>query len=90
MPATRQRTATKTKTYRCVKGFSYPADAGIRERIKGGERIPIEERGEWTRHVIGDKLKESDLPPEVFAGMIQRGAIAPTAKAEEAPDGPQE
>lgn len=79
----------RAKTYRCVRGFAYPADDSVRRRIKGGDHMPQEERGELARYAIDDTVRERDLPPEVFAACVRRGAIEPVGaepKEEEASD----
>ncbi len=78
------------KTYRCVKGFEYSADERVRQHIANGRKLSQEERGEKAKHVIGDKLRERDLPPEVFETCIRRGAIElEGAQSEEVPDDTQ-
>lgn len=99
MPGTKRR-AVKQVTYRCVQPegrsspftFDYPADADVRRRIRAGEKIPRKECGVLVHHTAGDILRESDLPPEVFASCIRRGwieLVGPAAKPEEESDGTQ-
>jgi hypothetical protein len=88
MPGTKRE--TKGKAYRCVKGFSYPASLAVRDRIRGGEKVAIEDRGEWVRHVIGDRI--ANPPIDLIESWLRRGAVEPVGSApkrEEEPDGTQ-
>ena len=87
MPAKR-RTATKGAAYRCLRGFSYPSSQSIRDRIRAGDHMKLEERGEWQRYAVGDRIE--NLPSDVSANLLKRGALevitgksAGTAKGEE-------
>ncbi len=84
MPAKKRsstkKTATKPATYKVLIGFQYPADADVRERIRashedGGEPVPHDERGEWTRHEVGTTFERKDIPAEVFTNLEPRGAF---------------
>lgn len=79
-----KRKSTKAVAYRCVKAISYPASDSVRRRIQGGERVPAEEREPWAQHAVGETLRESDLPPEVFAACIRRGLIEPKEASDDA------
>lgn len=88
MPETKR--ATGGKAYRCVKGFSYPKSQAVRDRIRAGEKVAVEDRGDWVRHVVGDRI--SSLPSDVSEALLRRGVVepaSPTPKPEEAPDGTQ-
>ncbi len=86
-------TAKKAYEYEVVKGFAYPADGDVRRRIAEGDHMPQEERGEITRHAVGDRIMKSDLPLVVFTACVRRGAVKVllakelAAKPEEVPDG---
>ncbi len=73
------------KSYRCLRGFSYPASRSIRDRIRGGDHMPVEERGEWRKYAEGDRI--ANPPSDLIDGWLRRGLIgligAATKKGEE-------
>lgn len=86
MPGTKRE--TRATGYRCVKGFSYPKSLTVRDRIRGGEKVAIEDRGDWVRHVVGDRI--TSLPIDVSETLLRRGAVelaGPAPKVEEVTDG---
>jgi hypothetical protein len=86
MPGTKRE--TKSGAYRCVKGFSYPKSLAVRDRIRAGERIVLEDRGEWVRHVVGDRI--ANPPVDLIESWLRRGCVEQVGaqpKPEEVPDG---
>jgi hypothetical protein len=78
------------KTYRCVKGFSYPVSLIIRDRIRAGDHMPISERGEWRRYTPGDKI--INPPSDLIESWLRRGSVELAERAsqpEEVPDDTQ-
>ena len=61
------------KSYRCLKPFSYPASLSIRERIRAGDHMPLEERGEWRRYVEGDKITHP--PSDLIESWLERRLV---------------
>ena len=75
------------KSYRCLKPFSYPASLSIRDRIRAGDHMPLEKRGEWRRYVEGDRI--ANPPSDLIESWLRRGCVEPisiTAKKSEASD----
>ena len=70
--AARRSTRTPATAYRCLRGFSYPASKSIRDRIRAGDHMPLEERGDWQRYEAGDRIE--NLPSDVSANLLKRGA----------------
>ena len=58
--------------YRCLaEGLCYPTTRSIRDRIRAGDHMPLEERGEWQRYAVGD---ESANPPSaLIESWLDRG-----------------
>ncbi len=73
-----KRPTTRTKRYLCLRGFSYPASKIIRDRIRGGDHMPYEERGEWTRYAEGDKI--TSPPSDLIKSWLRRGLVEPIKK----------
>lgn len=67
--------ATKTDRLRTVRlSFSFPTSLEVRDRIRelqktGGERLPMDERGDWTHYMKGQKLRISEIPTDVRKGL---------------------
>jgi len=58
--------------YRALRGFEYPKSLAIRNRIRKGEEIPLDERGE-TQNVLPGKMV---TPPEDLLGSwLRRGLV---------------
>lgn len=56
----------KTGRWRAVRGFGYPADADVRQRIRDGDHgIPMEERGPAVEIAAGETFLVDDLPADV-------------------------
>ena len=72
-PSKRAGRTTQTKGYLCLSGFSYPASLAIRDRIRAGDHMPYEERGEWTRHAEGDTI--TNPPSDLIKGWLERGIV---------------
>ncbi len=88
MPGTNR--PIKSTAYRCVRGFSYPKSLAIRDRIRAGEKVAIEDRGEWVRHAVGDRI--ANPPIDLIESWLRRGAVEPVGsapKGEEESDGTQ-
>ena len=81
MPGKR-RGATKEAAYRCLRGFSYPTLRSIRDRIRDGDHMPLEERGEWQRYVQGDKI--TNPPDDLIESWLKRGLVEPIGAAAKA------
>ena len=85
--AAKRSARTPATAYRCLRGFSYPASKSIRDRIRAGDHMPLEERGEWQRYAAGDRI--TNPPSDLIEGWLQRGlveaagAAARTTKGEE-------
>ena len=76
------------KSYRCLKPFSYPASLSIRERIRAGDHMPLEERGDWRRYAKGDKI--ANPPSDLIESWLERDLVEPIgsgAKKSEVSDG---
>ena len=74
------------KGYRVLNGITYPKTLAIRDRIRGGDHMPMEERGEWVRHAKGDKI--TNPPRDLIKSWLRRDLVEPiNAKKKEASDG---
>lgn len=77
MPTKKQ---AKTELWRALRGFGYPGDADVRDRIRAGEKIPMEERGEKVEIAEGETFQAGDLPADVrdsclrYAEPVKKGA----------------
>ena len=70
-----------SKHYRATCNFGYPSSPSIRNRLRGGEDIPIDERGDWTEYSAGDLI--ANPPTDMLRAWIAQGLI------EEVADGAQ-
>lgn len=52
------------RTYRVRTGFGYPVDDLIRTRIRAGERLSFEARGQIREVIVGTLV--DDLPDDLF------------------------
>ena len=71
----RRSTRTSEASYRCLRGFSYPASRGVRDRIRAGDHIPREEGGDWKRYAEGTRL--TNPPGDLIADWLKRGLVEP-------------
>jgi len=76
----------KSQTHTLARGIEFPADASVRDRIKGGEQIAYAERGEMTRYPAGAQVSEADLPAEVLAACRRRGLFVEEENAQSEED----
>lgn len=70
---------TTAKSYRCLRGFSYPTSRSVRDRIAAGDHMPLEERGDWQRYAQGDRI--TNPPSDLIEGWLQRGLVEPMRAA---------
>ena len=84
MPAKKATKATAKRAYLCLSGFSYPTSKIIRDRIRDGDHMPYEERGEWRRHAAGDTI--TSPPSDLIKSWLRRGAVEPIKKKGAADD----
>ena len=72
-------------SYLVLRGCDWPASLDVRERIRGGEAIPYDERGDLERHEIGEVI---DPPADVLPALLDRGGVLeehkPTAAGSDA------
>lgn len=57
--------------------LNWPADAAIVARLRAGESIPMDERGEIRTARRGEVI--SDVPPGSVGWLIDQGLIEPVA-----------
>jgi hypothetical protein len=53
-------------------GISYPKLQTVRNRLRNGENLSMEDRGEWVELEIGDEV---DAPADLLKSWLSRGYV---------------
>ena len=77
--AAKRSTRTPAKSYRCLRGFSYPTSRSVRDRIAAGDHMPLDERGESQRYAQGDRI--TNPPSDLIESWLRRGCVEPIGAA---------
>lgn len=75
MPTRKTQTQTQAQQFRAINNFEYPASLSIRNRIRGGEDIPFEERGEMIEVMEGAELAATDIPDDLKESWLKRNIV---------------
>ena len=58
---------------KALKGFQYPTSVEVRNRIRRGEKVPMEDRTPWTMVEEGDVV---DIPVDIEVSLLKRKDVA--------------